>query len=72
MTPPALADSAAPALEIDADVLVVGVVKAADGPRIEGSLGDELATLGTGLAALGLTLYRLGGEIVNRVGRPSR
>jgi len=55
MTPPALAVSARPAHEIDADVLVVGVVKTADGPRIEGSLDEELSALGAGLAALGLT-----------------
>ncbi|MDO8338236.1 MAG: leucyl aminopeptidase [Microcella sp.] len=55
MTPPALAVSAVPAHEIDADVLVVGVVKTADGPRIEGPLADALSALGAGLAALGLT-----------------
>ncbi len=55
MTPPALAVSAVPADEIDADVLVVGVVKSTDGPRIEGPLADALSALGAGLAALGLT-----------------
>lgn len=55
MTPPALAVSAVPAHEIDADVLVVGVVKSTDGPRIEGHLADALSALGAGLAALGLT-----------------
>lgn len=55
MTPPALAVSAVPAHEIDADVLVVGVVKSTDGPRIEGPLADALSALGAGLAALGLT-----------------
>lgn len=55
MTPPALAVSAVPADEIDADVLVVGVVKSTDGPRIEGPPADALSALGAGLAALGLT-----------------
>lgn len=55
MTPPALDVSAVPAYELDADVLVVGVVKSSDGPRIEGPVAEHLTALGSGLAALGLT-----------------
>ncbi|KQV24937.1 MULTISPECIES: leucyl aminopeptidase [unclassified Microcella] len=55
MTPPSLHVSAVPAREIQADVLVVGVVKGADGPRVEGPLAEELGALGAGLASLGLT-----------------
>ncbi|GAA1697415.1 leucyl aminopeptidase [Microcella alkalica] len=55
MTAPALSVSAVPAHDLQTDVLVVGIVKSPEGPRIEGPLAEALSGLGSGLAALGLT-----------------
>jgi len=54
MTVPALSLSTAPATEIEADVLVIGVAKTPDGPRV---LGEHrgLDTVASSLKAIGIT-----------------
>src|SRR6476660_5328838 len=55
MTPPALTASAAPAHSLEVDVLVVGVRKTPDGPRLAVDAASPLAALDAGLVALGVT-----------------
>jgi leucyl aminopeptidase len=55
MTPPHLSVSAAPAISIESDVLVVGIAKSADGLQIVGPARESLVELESHLAALGLS-----------------
>lgn len=55
MTPPALSVSAVPAVELEVDVLVIGVRKTPDGPRLAGAASGALDSLESALAALGIT-----------------
>ena len=55
MTSPSLDVSAVPADEIEADILVVGVVKTPEGPRLAEGAPTALAPLGDALSAIGAT-----------------
>jgi leucyl aminopeptidase len=55
MTPPHLSVSAAPAISIESDVLVVGIAKSAAGPQIVGPARESLTELESHLSALGLS-----------------
>ena len=55
MTPPALSLSSAPAADLDTDVLVVGVARTPDGPRLVGPAAEALAPLEGLLGAIGVS-----------------
>ena len=55
MTPPALSTSSVLAADLDTDVLVVGVRKTPDGPRLAGPAAEALAPLEALLPSLGIT-----------------